>query len=453
MAGPMMNNAGVVPTDQSSTASGGTDLVSSILAQQRTISSEITNTLPSAMTPVRTSGVSSPTLPGAFKFNPNAMPNQQAQGKADATRKGVAKTIAGAVGVIGGFVQAKQAEKTRVLAGDIHKILEAQDSMSQASEILKSDPQNKEAKASLDKSKQIINDIASEPKKAKQLEKAFNINHVDPTKNVGTEADAMKMASKSFADRLAASTPDKLVPNQQAQAKIAALQAQAKQNDDTLKTIVPMVDRQMQEEGANTRAAAHNQTVSDNVAATNAAKTAEATAKNQTEIASARIRAQGAATSAAISGSYRLKSAVYTANKAYDKAIDTVDERAEMLSNIKDPAKRAAVNRQTASVLQKQLNDIQPQIHMLEENRKQADSKSKDGYDKSIQLLEAQQKDYTERLSTYAKTGEFPSDQVSGGGSANGTNDQSGRSQAPATTAGESDDYSDPNNSIYDSPQ
>lgn len=461
----------ISPTNQVPTANsapqqgGGMDLISSMLRQNQAIDQEITNTLPSAMTPVKTSGVSSPTLPGAFKFNPQSMPQQAAQGHADAVHKGVAKTVAGVTNLVGGFVQSKKEEKTRVLAADIEKVMGAQDGISKAQEILKNDPSNKEASEAVKKNTQIINDLAAEPKRLKQLEKAFSIDHVNPENNQHLEGDALKMATKSFAERLSAQTPDKMVPNQLAIAKVSALQAQKKENLDNLKAIVPAINN----EATNAQKDRHDQVVQQSVTQSNQTKLATENTRAQAQVQDTIQRGKDILKATNARGSWAMKVATTQSNERYAQAMDSIDERATQLSKITDPKKRAALNQKTAADLTKlqtslplsisqnqQLLDNAPK-HGFPGWRKPDDPENAKVMQDVIDNQKKQLSDVTSRLSYWAKNGEFPVGTLSSGESSNGNDERTGTSnpsQEPITTSDSApDDLTNPNNSIYDSAQ
>ena len=245
------NSSGAVPigavpdnSAQMDTASLGLQIQQKILHNQQ-LDQAIAQTLPAALTPVPTQGQASAKLPSGLNYNvvqPNFAP---AQGHTDARNKGIASVVVGSANIVGQIAKKRQEEKQRILAVDIERIMGAQDAISQAQATLKSDPNNKDAQALIDKNRQIINDTASDPKKQKQLEKAFDLS-LDPSKHT-PENDALKMAKKSFAQKLEAATPTKMVPNAAAQAKLQAFSAQRAANDEELKALAPIYNQQQRD--------------------------------------------------------------------------------------------------------------------------------------------------------------------------------------------------------------
>lgn len=243
---------GALPDVSSQQATVGSGLqIQQLLGQIAATDHAISNTLPQALAPVRTSGKTTGAMPGSFSFGSQTAPMAAPQGHKDARNQGIAKTISGVTNIVGQLIGQKKQEKQRALAVDIHRVMGAQDSMSEAKAMLKADPNDQNAKAALDKAKQIINDtIGADPKKLKQFEKAFDINLLDPSKNTADEHGAMKMASKSYADQLAAKTPDVMAPNKVAQAKVQALSAQRSDLENQVKTLIPAYNQQQRDQAA-----------------------------------------------------------------------------------------------------------------------------------------------------------------------------------------------------------
>src|SRR5271157_3120440 len=144
---------------------------------------------------------------------------------------------------VAGFVKAGSdylaAKKQRALTMDIGRLMEAQQGMTEAKQILQQDPNNQEAKAALEKNTSIVNDITSDPKKSKQIQKAFNIDLFGGGKNKAENQALMtawqdfhkkqqagdKTALNPAAQKLMASQPERLGLDPQAQAQAAAIKA------------------------------------------------------------------------------------------------------------------------------------------------------------------------------------------------------------------------------------
>lgn len=85
-------------------------------------------------------------------------------------------------GLIGTAIKNDQAKKARNVQMDVEKLFTAYQGLEQA----KQDPNSPESKEIIQKNTQIINDMLSDPKKRKALEKAFNISFVGNDKNANS---------------------------------------------------------------------------------------------------------------------------------------------------------------------------------------------------------------------------------------------------------------------------
>src|ERR1700679_2087690 len=109
MAGPVSGDQGTslgaLPdaSNQQQTASAGLQ-IQALLGQRAQVDQAISTTLPQALNPVKTSGVTKPTLPGAFSFSVNQPSMPAPQGHADARNQGIAKTIAGVGNIVGSIL-------------------------------------------------------------------------------------------------------------------------------------------------------------------------------------------------------------------------------------------------------------------------------------------------------------------------------------------------------------
>lgn len=446
MAGPEpLTQQGAIPSGsgQQDVANAGIQ-ITSLLGQRAALDSQITQALPSALTPVKTTGVASPTLPGAFKFGVGQPQMPAPQGHKDAVRQGVAKTVAGVGNIVGQILAQKQNEKTRMLATDIHRVLEAQDSISQATTQLKDDPNNTDAKSVIEKNKQIINDtVGADPKKLKQFEKAFTLNPLKPEENTDPEHKALQSASKTFADRLMQQTPDKLGPNTAAINKVQVMQQQAATMDAQIKSLMPAYVQQQkdmnaaartqyQQENANARTAAHEEGANTRTLATVQQRRAD-------------MNEHWAATQ--LNSKTRYGVAGMQAKAAMDRTMAQIDGRQKLIDKIQGtkPDQAAKLDAQNAKNMEEQLTKAGQNIANLETIRDKADSSQKNGYDKTIQGLEKQQKFATEWLNNYqmrtnakAGGGLLDTESSAKGGSNAGVNAGAG----PSITGNE-DDFSD----------
>jgi hypothetical protein len=115
--------------------------------------------------------------------------------------------------------------------------MEANQGVESAQQVLKQDPNNADAKATIQKNQGIIDALLSDPKKRKQIGKAFDISFVDPSQNNKPEHAALKTAVDSYSEQLQKKMPTQMAPNVQAQQKLGQLQATGKLIDDQIKSI------------------------------------------------------------------------------------------------------------------------------------------------------------------------------------------------------------------------
>lgn len=93
---------------------------------------------------------------------------------AGARSKGIGLIAAQGAGVISSFFKKKEAEKTQALAIDIHKSLELQQGMDEAKAVLAQDPNNAQAKATLQKNQTLMTALLS-GKSGKDIAKAYDV--------------------------------------------------------------------------------------------------------------------------------------------------------------------------------------------------------------------------------------------------------------------------------------
>lgn len=97
-----------------------------------------------------------------------------------ADKQALFSTIANMVKAGGDYVQAK---KNRALQTNISRLMDAQEGLTEAQDILKQNPNDENAKKAIAHNTAIINDITADPKINKQLQKAFNIDLFGGGKN------------------------------------------------------------------------------------------------------------------------------------------------------------------------------------------------------------------------------------------------------------------------------
>jgi hypothetical protein len=256
MAGPTAE--GSVPQapqqqQQQQVAASGIDEVMALQKQSAMLNQQILDQTKKAITTHSVSGAVPASLGSKLNFSVGQPQFAPAQGSRDARNQGIAKTVAGVANIIGGVIKAKNAEHTRVLSTKIETVMRAQDSVSQAQQVLQADPNNADAKKAITDGRQQINDIFGDPKNQKQLEKAFSIDHLDPSKNTGPEHDARKMATKNYADEIQKKALAQQQQSQLEKQKLDLMSQQKAAVDAQIKAYVPLVTQQMREGGLDAR--------------------------------------------------------------------------------------------------------------------------------------------------------------------------------------------------------
>ena len=161
---------------------------------------------------------------------------QTVSGRKRADRQAV---INGAASLIKAGTDYIQANKQRALQMDIEKLMEASQGRVEAQQALQQDPNNQEAKVALERNTGIINLLTKDPKKAKQFQKAFNIdlfgNGKNKTENAALAAAMAEWQKKQqagdkttlnpIAQRLEQMQPQRLGLDPQSQAQAQAIKA------------------------------------------------------------------------------------------------------------------------------------------------------------------------------------------------------------------------------------
>lgn len=217
-----------LPSNAGGAGSGGQDILHQLLAKATNNggvmgSDSLTSFGPQSITPRPPTQMQTPDK--AF-----AIPQGSFQTVGERKRADRQALFGGIASFVKSGVQAVQDKKTRALTMDIERLMSAMDGLKEAQA-----SGNKEA---MMKNAQIINDITSDPKKAKQISKAFNIDLMGGGKNK-TENQALYNAYKGYqekqdkgetplnpnAQRLQASMPEREGLSPQAAAHAQAVKA------------------------------------------------------------------------------------------------------------------------------------------------------------------------------------------------------------------------------------
>jgi hypothetical protein len=206
---------------------------------------------------------SHPTVPQAITpYNGGApLINKETTGAHATKAKGIANALIGGMNLVSSVSKIAAQHKQTVLANDITHVMNTTDQINQAKAVLAQDPKNADAQKMLKTATDNQNALLADPKKLKQISKAFDINFVDPSKNNSPEHGAMKQASESYSQQLQEKLPQNLVPNAAAVKQYQAAQESNKNLMGMIKTIEPILTQGMKSD----QAAAHDTSVSHDV--------------------------------------------------------------------------------------------------------------------------------------------------------------------------------------------
>lgn len=202
----------------SSAPQGQPDDIGALLTQT---AAQATQTLPPQY--VQGTSIAQPNIRPVVPYTPqndNRQPlNNQATSLQQARRQNAFASLANVVGKAG---QALQQQKQDRLKNDLKEVMTARENIANANAVLQTDPNNQMAKNVLAANKKSLEAILNDPKKAKQLEKALDVNFTDPDKNKTPEIKAYQDAMKDFKEAgiFNSDNPE--------EAKIAAMAAQGK---------------------------------------------------------------------------------------------------------------------------------------------------------------------------------------------------------------------------------
>lgn len=254
---------GTAPATATQQSGGGAvpAVLSQLLDLSRTQNEAMQPLIKEALTPV---GVpSAGTSPGLAvansntSFTPGALIDKPTVGARSTRDKGIANTIIGLTNLVGQYKAKTAQNKQRVLAVDLERVMQAQNGAAQAQQVLNSDPSNKDAQAALKRNTDIVNAMMSDDKRRKSFEKALDINFTDPSQNNSPEHGALKQATNSYAEQLAAKMPTQQAPNAQAQERLKFAAAQNAATNKLIETITPVI---LKEQGATERTTQTNYT-------------------------------------------------------------------------------------------------------------------------------------------------------------------------------------------------
>lgn len=424
--------AGAVP--QGSPASPGQPSILDYLQQQRkTIDDQLTRLTKNGAVP--TSAVAGSVSP-QLQMNPVQpfqapanQPHEELVGRKANKQANIAATLVGAAGAIGQFENYENQKKQRVLAVDLERTMQATQGIQQAKDVLQTDPNNKDAQATLSKNQNILNAMFSDPKKRKQIAKALDVNFTNPDENKTPEHDALKQATKSYAQQFQDQIPSGMQVNPQAMQQIQQLQANRTSIDKMITSVVP-----------------------SEIRAASAASTEATRAQTALDVAKVKAKADFIKTGAEIEGRYNTAMAVAKTKEAGDDArqqrsfahgFAMLDHRENLIKNRTltpgqqntfniQQLKIASTNRATA---QKAIDNIRFQLgnKAITENQKAQLNRSLDDWTKNLNKANDSVNKYTQKGGT--------------GGTSNESAKPATTTTGAASTIGKTEDSDDDENS------
>jgi hypothetical protein len=248
---------------QQQTATQGVDILNELLKQRQQLTDQMGPLYKQATIPVAGGGAgTSPQL--ALRqiqpFQPAPLIDRPTVGARSTRDKGIANTIIAASNLVGQYREKHDLEQQRVLAVDLERVFQAQDGIREAQQTLQLDPNNPDAKQTIQKNTNIIDAMLSDPKRRKQFEKALDISFTDPSKNDQMEHGALQKAAQSYSQQFEKQVPQQMQPNVVAQQKLALMTAQQQSIDKMIGQITPTL---LREQGAQARAQMTDQTRRD----------------------------------------------------------------------------------------------------------------------------------------------------------------------------------------------
>ena len=251
--------------DPAGTTLNTADLLDHILSANKTNLSDLAA---KAMTPIP--GGHATSIPGTMTnyhqpVGPGPMiphePGTDVVGKGNARGIGIGNAIIGVTRALAATETSLDNKKKLEVASATQQLITAQNAMDQAEQTLKNDPNNADAKSAVDRNKAIMNGILSNDKTRKAIAKGMNIDFTDPKANDSLEhagvAQGKDMAKQhqSYADQFNEKTPTVMQPNAQAIAQYKAAEEQQKINNETIKSVIPLISAQLRYASADKRTA------------------------------------------------------------------------------------------------------------------------------------------------------------------------------------------------------
>src|SRR6185437_1793538 len=230
MAGPLGQSAESIPSSPSPSAGGANiaEVLNQVLSKNQ---NDLAKAASASATPIpggHASGIplSMDPTPRPDRFG--QLDHREVVGAGNARAQGIGNSVIAVTNLLAGAKNALDNKKKLEVASATQQLLVAQKAYDDASQMVKQNPQNADAKAAMDRNKQIMNGILGNDKLRTAIAKGMNIDFTDPSANDSLEhagvAKGKEMAKQhvDYAEQFNKKTPQVMVPNQQA---IAAYQA------------------------------------------------------------------------------------------------------------------------------------------------------------------------------------------------------------------------------------
>lgn len=270
MAGPQGTPVGAATADQLFSSGGGQSVPSAPMTSAAPLMASMMNQMEStkitdddikqALSPIQ--GGHSMQMPASLTrpINdpaPAQLDHRPVVGAGNARGQGIGNSVSSVVGAIATFKANHDRAKQTADATKVQQLIESQQAIDQAQQVLQQNPNDPAAKEALKHNTDVRNGLFSDPKFVKTVEKGFQISFTDPAANKTPEHGIVQKAIGMFKKEQAASPksqasmgaqfekkmPTQLAPNQMAQARLQIAQQQRKDVIEFTKSVMPAIVR------------------------------------------------------------------------------------------------------------------------------------------------------------------------------------------------------------------
>ena len=177
--------------------------------------------------------------------------HQPTVGAGNARAQGIGNSVIAVTNLLAGTKNALDNKKKLEVASATQQLLTAQQAYDQSAQLYKANPQNADAKAAMERNKNIMNGILGNEKLRKSIAKGMNIDFTDPQSNNTLEHKGVEQGKQmakehiDYAEQFNKQTPQVMVPNQQAIEAYKAKLEEQKLNTETMRAFIPMINQMM----------------------------------------------------------------------------------------------------------------------------------------------------------------------------------------------------------------